>query len=62
MERKKCKCSLFSKYVSNLVGRKVASMYISTKIYDREANLASWVVRVECGLNENVLDTSNIET
>ena len=34
--------SLFSKYVSNLVGWKVAYMYISTKIYDREANLASW--------------------
>ena len=34
--------SLFSKYVSNLVGCKVAYMYISTKIYDREANLASW--------------------
>ena len=42
MERGKCKCSLFSKYVSNLVGCKVASMYISTKIYDKEANLASW--------------------
>ena len=42
MERRKCECSLFSKDVSNLVGCKVASMYISTKIYDREANLASW--------------------
>ena len=42
MERRKCKCSLFSNYVFNLVGCKVAQMYISTKIYDREANLASW--------------------
>ena len=42
MEWRKCKCSLFSKYVSNLVGCKVASMYLSTKIYDKEANLASW--------------------
>ena len=41
MERRKCKCSIFSKYASNLVGCKVAQMYISTKIYDREANLAS---------------------
>ena len=40
-ERRKCKCSIFSKYASNLVGCKVAQMYISTKIYDREANLAS---------------------
>ena len=57
MERKKFKCSLFSKDVSNLVGYKVVSMYISTKIYDREANWlhgreASWVVRMEGGLNE----------
>ena len=42
-------------------------MYISTKIYDREANLAyvreaSWAVRMESGLHENVLDTNNIET
>ena len=42
-------------------------MYISTKIYDSEANWlhgreASWVVRMESGLNENVLDTNNIET
>ena len=41
MERGKCKCSLFSNYVSNLVGCKVAQMYISIKIYDKEANLAS---------------------
>ena len=42
-------------------------MYISTKymigkvtwIHDREA---SWAVRMESGLNENVLDTKNIET
>ena len=67
MERRKCKCSLFSTYVSNLVGYKVASMYISTKymigkvtwLHGREA---SWVVRMESGLNENVLDTKNIET
>ena len=69
MERRKCKCSLFSKYVSNLVGCKVASMYISTKIYQVIRKLtwlhgreASWVVRMEIGLNENVLDTNNIET
>ena len=40
-------------------------MYLSTKIYDREANClhrreASWVVRTESGLNKNVLDTNNI--
>ena len=42
-------------------------MYISTKymigkvtwLHGREA---SWVVRMESGLNENVLDTKNIET
>ena len=67
MEWRKCKCSLFSKYVSNLLGCKVASMYISTKymigkvtwLHGREA---SWVVRMESGLKENVLDTKNIET
>ena len=44
-------------------------MYISTKIYDKEANTtwlhgreASWVVRTESGLDENVLDTNNIES
>ena len=42
MEWRKCKCSLFSKYVSNLVGCKVTYMYLSTKIYDKKANLASW--------------------
>ena len=40
-------------------------MYISTKIgkltwlHGRET---SWVVRMESALNENVLDTNNIET
>ena len=69
MERRKCKCSLFSKYVSNLVGCKVASMYISTKIYQVIRKLtwlhgreASWVVRMGIALNENVLDTNNIDT
>ena len=42
MERRKCKRSVFSKYVSNFVGCLVAYMYLSTKIYDKEANLASW--------------------
>ena len=43
-------------------------MYISNKIYDRQANLASWyreaswLVRTESGLKENVLDINNIET
>ena len=42
-------------------------MYISTKIYDRKLTWlhgreASWVVRTESGLNENVLDTNNIES
>ena len=37
-------------------------MYISTKIYDKEANLASWVVRMESGLDENVSDTNNRES
>ena len=40
-EQRKCKAA-FSKYVSNLVGCKVVYMYLSTKIYDKEANLASW--------------------
>ena len=40
-EQRKCKAA-FSKYVSNLVGWKVVYMYLSTKIYDKEANLASW--------------------
>ena len=44
-------------------------MYISTKIYQVIRKLtwlhgreASWVVRREIGLDENVLDTNNIET
>ena len=69
MERRKCKCSLFSKYVRNLVSCEVASMYISTKIYQVIRKLtwlhgreALWVVRMEIGLNENVLDTNSIDT
>ena len=42
MERRKCKRSVFSIYVSNFVGCLVVYMYLSTKIYDKEANLASW--------------------
>ena len=69
MERRKCKGSLFGKYVRILVVCKVVSMYISTKIHQVIRKLtwlhgrkASWVVRMEIGLDENVLDTNNIET
>ena len=35
-------CEFMEWRTCNLIGCKVAQMYLSTKIYDKEANLASW--------------------
>ena len=58
MERRKCKCSIFSKYISTSVRR--CMVWKVTWLHGREASWAViWARRVDL-TKTNVLDTSNI--